>query len=118
MPPLTASLVLGVVVPIPTWLAVLMKIVEVPVIVFVPEKYATCPVVPVKLEAVRQTPLIAKHPPVILIPLAKVDVAEVLVTFSAVVCTPPVKVEVAGEPKVAAPVVPLKASAAVVEVAL
>ena len=60
--------------------------------------------------------MIAKQPAVRLMPLPKVEEADDEVTFKRVVCTPPVKVEVAGEPKVAAPVMLLKASAAVVEV--
>ena len=45
----------GVVVPMPTLLFVARKIVDVPTAVFVPLKYAVCPVVPVKLPA--QMPL-------------------------------------------------------------
>ena len=51
-------------------------------------------------------------------PRANVDVADVPVMFRYVDCAPPVNVVVAGEPKVAAPVVPLKARAATEEVAL
>ncbi len=43
----------------------------------------------------RQVPLIEKHPPVKLIPLAKVEEAVVEVTFSRFVEIPPAKVDVA-----------------------
>ena len=46
---------------IPTLPLVPINIVEVPTAVSVPLKYATCPVVPVKLAPVEQTPLAAVH---------------------------------------------------------
>ena len=41
-----------------------------------------------------QAPLMAKHPPVKVKPLAKVEVAEIEVIFRALACTPPAKVDV------------------------
>jgi hypothetical protein len=53
----------------------------------------------------RHTPLTAKHPLAKLIPLAKVEVAEVPVTFRYVASTPAPKVEVA-EPSMVVVAVP------------
>jgi len=83
---------------------------------------AVRPIVPVGLAnevlpLPTQLPDTEKHPPARSMPRANVDVAAVPVTFRYVDWTPPVKVEVAGEPNVAAPVVPLKARAATEEVA-
>ena len=65
-----------------------------------------------------QVPDTEKHPPARSIPRANVEVAAVPVTLRYADWTPPVNVVVAGEPNVAAPVVPLKARAATVDVAL
>ena len=70
-----------------------------------------------KVTPVWQVPEMEKHPPERSMPLAKVEVALVPVTLRYVDCTPPEKVEVEGEPMVAAPEEALKARAAVEEVA-
>ena len=64
----------------------------------------------------RHVPLMEKHPPARSTPLAKVLVAEVPVTLRYVDVKPPVNVVVEGEPNVAAPVDPLNARAATVDV--
>lgn len=85
--PTTEKLVNGEVVEIPMLPLVEMKREEVPIALFVPEKYATCPVVPESrndVEFVRQLPPIEKHPVARLIPpvVEKVDVAvEKLIPF-------------------------------------
>lgn len=75
------------------------------------------PSVPEMVERERHEPEMEKQPAAISRPRAKVEVALVPERLRYVPVKPPVNVVVAGEPKVAAPVVPLKATAAVVEVA-
>ena len=77
------------------------------------------PVVPPESVALleRQVPEIAKQPAARLKPLAAVDVAAAPESARYVPVNPPVNVVVPVAPKVAAPEMPLKASAAVVEVA-
>ena len=77
---------------------------------------AVPPVTPLPLPPTH-VPFTAKHPLKRLNPFAAVEVALAPESARYVPVIPPVKVVVAGEPKVAAPVVPLNASAAVVLVA-
>lgn len=64
-----------------------------------------------------QLPLIAKHPAARLKPFAAVEVALPPLKFRYVPVNPPLNVVVEGEPKVAAPLAPLKERAATVLVA-
>lgn len=63
------------------------------------------------------TPLIAKHPPVKVRPLANVEVAEVEVTLRAAVCIPPPKVDVPAPETIKFVVVAVPVTARLVEVA-
>jgi hypothetical protein len=74
--PATWRFQFGVVVPIPTFPAVSMKIVEVPTAVFVPLKYVTWPVDPETELPPTHVPPIEKQPSVRSIPVAKVEVAD------------------------------------------
>src|SRR3989344_667228 len=73
------------------------------------------PSVPLNDESERQEPLMAKQPPVRLIPSEPVEVA---VRLKRVKSSPPVNVVVAAEPKVAAPVELLSARAETEDVAV
>src|SRR3989344_7967834 len=91
--------------------------VEVPTAVSVPEKYAVCPVLPLKDAAPpppTHVPFTAKQPLVRFMPC---DPVEVAVRLNRVKSIPPENVVVAGEPKVKAPVEELMAAAATDEVA-
>ena len=102
----------------PTFPAVEMKSEEVAVSV-VSTYERVCPAVPDGREspAMRHEPEMEKHPPARSMPRAKVEVAAVPVMLRYGDSMPPVNVVVAGEPKVKAPLVPLIAAAATVEVA-
>ena len=94
--PATCRFQLGVVVPMPKKLLVPSVSVEVAVCVFVPEKYASCPVVPEMEDAPpRHVLFTEKQPPERSMPLANVLVAREPVILSAFVWMPFEKVDVA-----------------------